>query len=70
MPRIVQYASDCTPPLSQALGKFRHSFRRVMRIADYQVVMGRMGWRCAIKKEMDIGRHVFHLAGASNATSR
>jgi hypothetical protein len=25
MPRIVQYASDCTAPLSQALGKFRHS---------------------------------------------
>jgi len=25
MPRIVQYASDCTAPLFQALGKFRHS---------------------------------------------
>jgi hypothetical protein len=43
MPRIVQYASDCTAPLSQALGKFRYSaiFRRVVRIADYQVAMGR-----------------------------
>ena len=25
MPRIVQYPSDCTALLSQALGKFRHS---------------------------------------------
>jgi hypothetical protein len=25
MPRIVQYASDCTALLSQALGKFGHS---------------------------------------------
>jgi hypothetical protein len=42
MPRIVQYVSDCTAPLSQALGKFRSViFRRVVRIADYQVAMGR-----------------------------
>jgi hypothetical protein len=46
------------------------SFRRVVRIADYKVVMGRMGWRCPIKKEMNMGRHVFRLAGESNATSR